>query len=79
MEATIEKLIKNNIKKYSDKNIGDVLEKLNEYHNIDVFRKSDSVSIKYDIINNRDDMIIYFEIPGADKKSLQISLVNPTP
>lgn len=76
MEATIDKLIKNSIKKYSDKNIGEVLEKLNEYHNIDVFRKSDTVNIKYDIINNREDMIIYFEIPGVDRKSLQISVIN---
>ena len=76
MEATIDKLIKNSIKKYSDKNIGEVLEKLNEYHNIDVFRKSDTVNVKYDIINNREDMVIYFEIPGVDRKSLQISVIN---
>ena len=43
---------------------------------IDILKKSDSVHIKYDIVNNRDDMMIYFEIPGVDKKSLQIFINN---
>ena len=76
MEIAVEKLIKNNIKKYSDKNVGEIFEILNEYRNSDILKKSDTVHIKYDIINNRDDMIIYFEIPGVDKKSLQIFINN---
>ena len=76
METAIEKLIKNNMKKYSDKNIGEIFEILNEYRNVDILKKSDSVHIKYDIVNNRDDMMIYFEIPGVDKKSLQIFINN---
>ena len=76
MEIAVEKLIKNNIKKYSDKNVGEIFEILNEYRNSDILKKSNTVHIKYDIINNRDDMIIYFEIPGVDKKSLQIFINN---
>ncbi len=76
MEIAVEKLIKNNIKKYSDKNVGEIFEILNEYRNSNILKKSDTVHIKYDIINNRDDMIIYFEIPGVDKKSLQIFINN---
>ena len=76
MEIAVEKLIKNNIKKYLDKNVGEIFEILNEYRNSNILKKSDTVHIKYDIINNRDDMIIYFEIPGVDKKSLQIFINN---
>tara|TARA_B100001540_G_C15716940_1_gene601193 strand:- start:215 stop:655 length:441 start_codon:yes stop_codon:yes gene_type:complete len=76
METAIQKLIKNNMKKYSDKNIGEIFELLNEYHDINMVAKSDVLNIKYDIVNNKDDMVIYFEIPGVKRDTLKISINN---